>query len=125
MARARGSSRKKNESSGGICAEKTGEGKVSCPTSSSAGVNHAASPLSKVLPNGGQGGAPGYDAAVGCDVDCARGDEVETAVVSAAMSVEVSAGVGAGDIDDDSSDGGAAHEEISAWLHSTEDWWIS
>lgn len=26
---------------------------------------------------------------------------------------------------DDSSDGGAAHEDISAWLHSTEDWWTS
>lgn len=31
-----------------------------------------------------------------------------------------------GDIDDDdSSDGGAAHEDISLWLHSTQDWWTS
>lgn len=72
-----------------------------------------ASPLGRAL-QGGKG-APGYDAAVstaGCGV---AGESGEVEAFSS----------GVGDVDDDSSDGGAAHEEISAWLHSTADWWTS
>ena len=80
-----------------------------------------------MVPGGGQG-APGYDAAVGCDLDGVRAYEVEEAAAAAAAATAaaaVAAEALGGDVDDDSSDGGAAHEEISAWLHSTDDWWIS
>lgn len=84
--------------------------------SSSGGVScsRTASPLGRAL-QGRKSGAPGYDAAVST-ASCGAAGESGTLEASAA---------GRGDVDDDSSDGGAAHEEISAWLHSTEDWWTS
>lgn len=62
--------------------------------------------------------APGYDTAVNAVAGCGPDANSDGGDGNAVLT-------GDGDLDDDSSDGGAAHEEISAWLHSTEDWWIS
>lgn len=58
--------------------------------------------------------APGYDAAVNPPPCVSSGREVDDMLTAEG-----------GEVDEDSSDGGAAYEEISAWLHSTDDWWIS
>lgn len=64
--------------------------------------------------------APRFDAAVPCSPSSSPTGIV---VQAGGAHDERRRGVGGGDSDGESSDGGAAHEEISAWLHSTDDWW--
>lgn len=103
------------------------ERECSCTAaSSSAHVFRSASPLGKLLPGGED--APGYDAAIsaaGWRSGDAGVDEGKGAAATAEVGPVPTTTVDGGDVDDDSSDGGAAHEEISAWLHSTADWWTS
>lgn len=62
-------------------------------------------------------GVPRFDTASTSSSSADRGDDRMT---------RGSGGRDGGVSDDDcSSDAGAAHAEISAWLHSTDDWWTS
>lgn len=81
--------------------------------------------------NGGSGSIPLDRAAVACtgvpcydaeanSADSSMGQGSGIMVAAAAPKGE---DAGVSDVDDDSSDGGEAHEELSAWLHNTEDWW--
>lgn len=76
--------------------------------------------------------APGFDAAVSADsapftaaAGGGAGDKADGKGATVAAMAESSAGAEYDGIDDNSSDGGDAHEELSAWLHGTADWWTS
>lgn len=69
---------------------------------------------------GSRKAAPRFDAAVPCSPSSSPTGRV---VQAGGDHDETQSRVGGGDSDGESSDGGAAHEEISAWLHSTDDWW--
>ncbi|CAM9501101.1 unnamed protein product [Ectocarpus sp. 12 AP-2014] len=83
------------------------------------GLPRTSSTLARLIQQGGGKEAPGFDAAVRASAASSDGN----------AGVEVAAVAGAIDVGDDdkssSSDGGAAHEDLSAWLHSTHDWWTS
>lgn len=85
---------------------------------SSLGLPRTSSTLARLMQRGGGKEAPGFDAAVRASAASSGGN----------IGAEVADATHVGDDYDDkssSSDGGAAHEDLSAWLHSTHDWWTS
>ncbi|CAM9838396.1 unnamed protein product [Ectocarpus fasciculatus] len=88
---------------------------------SSLGLPRTSSTLARLMQQGGGKEAPGFDAAVRASAASSGGNVgVEAAAAAVADAIDA--------VDDDkssSSDGCAAHEDLSAWLHSTHDWWTS
>ncbi|CAM9987806.1 unnamed protein product, partial [Pylaiella littoralis] len=74
------------------------------------GFDAAVSASAAVVPGGGGGASEGKGGAFAAGSTAAKG---------------IGSGVEVPDEDDNSSDGGAAQEDLSAWLHSTDDWWTS
>lgn len=91
----------------------------SCATVLSPQVTETSILLYRLSQSGNE--APGYDAAVN-STNGRSNDESATVNDEGVGGIS---GAGGGEVDEDSSDGGAAHEEISTWLHSTQDWWTS
>lgn len=81
----------------------------------------SSSPAKMIQQRIGKKEAPGFDAAVA--VPTAAAGEANEGKGGAAAAAEGC--VDPEDEDHNSSDGGAAYEDLSAWLHSTDDWWIS